>query len=658
MGLRLKLILVVVVLGFIPVLLIGGLMYRESIESIELRLRSDAERDANGIASRIETTLRESEIALAELARSPAIRNFVGSADDSSQLQKPDKRDNKLREIDARQGQTKRDLPDELKESIRAFVLSNPDRYSSITCLSTSREPLYRVEPVRTDNGVGKTANNVNVNFKTENFVRSALNVDPRVWTTSEQTPLRSPLAIEPQGATLNYSIPIFQIGAGEGVPRGALIVGLNCNALFDEAIREHFNPGLQASATSSAITSKRFVIVLDNSGDVLYHTNQVYRHQKVHSALPTFKDVSSAMIAGESGSKFFSKDGSAWLVAYRPAAGLTSSVAVCENYTVATAGVKRIGWIAFSLFSLFGLATVFALGHMLQNTARSIERVTEGAVAIAGGKLEQRIEVRSNDETRLLAESFNIMTDRLRDQIARESESRQFESFMRISAMLTHDLKNAIAGLSLLVGNMGRKFHHEEFRADAMTSLVEATDKLRNLVAKLSEPVQTLSSEHKMARPTDLVPLIRKAVANIVDPASDMHEIEVQLPATLVATVEADRIEKVFENLLINAIEAMAAKRGKLIVEAGEAPTDEVFFRVSDTGPGISLEFQRAKLFRPFATTKKTGIGLGLYACREIIEAHGGRIEVISSRGSGATFRAVIPSAPKIKDSATVTPA
>jgi signal transduction histidine kinase len=265
--------------------------------------------------------------------------------------------------------------------------------------------------------------------------------------------------------------------------------------------------------------------------------------------------------------------------------------------------------------------------------------------VAITKGQLNQRIEVRSSDETRLLAESFNQMSDRLREQIAREAESRQFESFMRLSAMLTHDLKNSISALSLIVSNMERRAHREEFRADAMRALTEATDKLRALVAKLSEPVRSLSGEFKRPRPLDIIPIIKRSLAATAEQASSTHEIEVHLPDSLIAVADDERIEKVLDNLVLNALEAMGAKEGKLTVEAGEAEKGFVFFSVADTGPGMTEEFQRTKLFRPFGTTKAKGVGLGLYTCRELIRALGGRIEVESERGSGALFRVVLPS-------------
>jgi signal transduction histidine kinase len=83
----------------------------------------------------------------------------------------------------------------------------------------------------------------------------------------------------------------------------------------------------------------------------------------------------------------------------------------------------------------------------------------------------------------------------------------------------------------------------------------------------------------------------------------------------------------------------------GKLTVEAGTMPGDLVFFSVADTGVGMSEEFIKTRLFRPFSTTKSKGIGLGLFTCKEIVETHGGRLEVDSSPNSGTRFRVVIPS-------------
>ena len=87
--------------------------------------------------------------------------------------------------------------------------------------------------------------------------------------------------------------------------------------------------------------------------------------------------------------------------------------------------------------------------------------------------------------------------------------------------------------------------------------------------------------------------------------------------------------------------------KSGTLTIEAGQTPSGAPTFSVSDTGSGMTRTFIETRLFRPFATTKKTGIGLGLYTCREVIKASAGTIDVDSVEGAGTTFRVVLPSVP-----------
>ena len=101
-------------------------------------------------------------------------------------------------------------------------------------------------------------------------------------------------------------------------------------------------------------------------------------------------------------------------------------------------------------------------------------------------------------------------------------------------------------------------------------------------------------------------------------------------------------------ENLVLNAIEAMSYKGGTLTIEAGPDENGLPSFSVSDTGPGMTRTFIETRLFRPFSTTKKHGIGLGLYTCREVIRASGGSITVDSVEGAGTTFRVVLPSIPQ----------
>jgi signal transduction histidine kinase len=322
------------------------------------------------------------------------------------------------------------------------------------------------------------------------------------------------------------------------------------------------------------------------------------------------------------------------------------NSATAAPNAERILADARRAGWIGLLAAVLLATLSAWFWTWYWQRKVRGIERVTEGVEAIAKGQLDHRIELRSGDNLRPLADNLGLMTKQLRDQIAHEAETRQFQSFVRLSAILTHDLKNAIEALSLTVANMERHFDNKDFRADAMKSVTGATDNLRALVERLSNPVNTLSGEHKRPRPVDLVPILRRVIAMIAEPATEKHEIEVDLPESLFALVDIERMNKVIENLIINALEAMSNEKGILSIAAGTTDDDKTFFSISDTGEGMSQQFIEEKLFHPFATTKRRGVGLGLYTCREVVVANGGSIAVNSREGVGTTFTVVLPSA------------
>lgn len=614
MGMRLKIFLIFLACGLTPMLLLCVYNYLSGTRAVESMLLERVERDSFGMAHAINADLRDREEDLISLARSTALQNYV--------------RDNSL---------TNAALTEELRAQVTSFLLNNQRYYRALTCFSSVGAPLFYAEI---------SPNDHQVTFRTEAFYRNE-GQDSSAFHAQQETPLRKLVEHGPFGAALRYTVPVLTKSSdaannNQADANGALALDLKLDTIFKDV-----TTGLaELSSSSVPVTNRRMVLALHSSGLIFYHSNAALHYQPVASAMPNFKGVAEAMMRGEMGEQFFeASDGDRWLVSYRPLGALDLSVAAAEDYTKAVSDVRRTFIFSLAASITVGLLLAAILTLIVGRTARSIERVTEGAVAIAGGNLDERIEVRSSDETRLLADTLNLMTDRLREKIAHEAEVRQFESFIRISAMLTHDLKNAIAALSLLVSNMERQFHREEFRADAMKSLKAATDKLRAIVAKLSDPVETLSGEHKRPRPTDLVVMMRRVLEATAEPARSLHEIETRLPETLVAPVDAERMEKVMENLIINALEAMGTQHGKLAVEAGEEDAHHVFFSVADTGPGMTEEFQRKRLFRPFATTKRHGVGLGLYTCREIVRAHGGRLEVESKKGSGTTFRVVLPS-------------
>lgn len=226
------------------------------------------------------------------------------------------------------------------------------------------------------------------------------------------------------------------------------------------------------------------------------------------------------------------------------------------------------------------------------------------------------------------------LVTARLSETLA---QAREFEAFHRLTSFVIHDLKNAIAALSLLSQNALAHFDDPEFQRDAIRTVSKTADRMKTLLAKLTSAA---ASGGRHAEPVDLSAVAREAAA----PLKTHDEVRIRLELGTVSGVtgDADALLRVAQNLLTNAVEAVAA-RGDVVVRTYEDGPWAVL-EVSDTGCGIPERFLRKDLFAPFRTTKKTGWGIGLYHAKGIVEAHKGVIEVASKPGAGTTFAVRLP--------------
>lgn len=602
MLIRPKLFLRFLALCGTPLVLLGLLNFWYGTRAARLVVRRDVQAGLGAVTAELSECLVERETELDELAKSDVVREFLRQ----------------------RNEQVDQDTLNALKIKL-ASVLSDTTHFTNLVVYTSDRRPLLMAERKKTQhNGSDQV-------FYDKDF--------PRGMPKPEEG--RAPLSIHPEGISSRLTATVVvDLSA-----LGFVVADQNVDALFEEAAKRWELTPSQAQARAGIDGSD--VLILHDSGKILYHTNRAILHQPVSEAMNYFAPTAQRMLDRQSGvQSFTSAVGDETEVAFSHFPSLNVSVAATKNAQPALAAARRTGWITLLGALLFAVALALVLTNYWQRRARGIQRLADGVAQIREGKLDHRIEVQSSVDMRPLAEDMNLVREQLREQVAREAEGQQFQSFVRLSAMLTHDLKNAIEALSLIVGNMERHFDNPAFRADAMKSLNLATQNLRGIVDRLASPVVTLSGEYKRPQPTDLVPLLRRTIAMTAEPVREKHQIETHLPPSLYALVDAERMSKVIENLILNALEAMTEKSGRLTVEAGTT-NGNVFFSVSDTGVGMTREFIDRRLFHPFATTKKRGVGLGLYTCREFVHANGGSITAESIQGAGTTFRVVLPSAP-----------
>ncbi len=215
--------------------------------------------------------------------------------------------------------------------------------------------------------------------------------------------------------------------------------------------------------------------------------------------------------------------------------------------------------------------------------------------------------------------------------------QAKELEAFQTMSVFFIHDLKNTASTLNLMLRNLPIHFDKPAFREDALRGISKSVDHINQLIERLS----LLRHELEMQpTETDLNEVVSQAVTGWaktgdVDLVQDLHP----LPRL---SLDREQILKVVTNLVLNATQAVSGK-GRVSIETTHR-NGWVVLAVADNGCGMSAEFLSRSLFRPFQTTKKTGLGIGVFQSKMIVEAHGGRIEVESELGKGTTFRVLLP--------------
>ncbi len=216
--------------------------------------------------------------------------------------------------------------------------------------------------------------------------------------------------------------------------------------------------------------------------------------------------------------------------------------------------------------------------------------------------------------------------------------QAQQFESFNRMSAFVVHDLKNLVAQLSLMLRNAQRHRDNPEFQADMLSTVENVIERMQGLLLQLRAGARPVD------RPAPV--LVADALARAVASRRGLQpEPSLEIDGSIAGRsvlAHADRLERVIGHLLQNAADASEAS-GIIRVRA-RSEGDEARIEVEDNGKGMSEEFVRSRLFRPFSSTKAHGMGIGTFESREYVRELGGSIEVDSREGSGTTFRIRLP--------------
>ncbi len=221
-------------------------------------------------------------------------------------------------------------------------------------------------------------------------------------------------------------------------------------------------------------------------------------------------------------------------------------------------------------------------------------------------------------------------------------SEVKRFDEFNRRFAFIMHDVKNLVSQLSLVSRNAEKHAGNPEFQADMLHTIQHSVGRMNDLLARLSQHNKGKAEE---PRPMEA----RKVVDAIVREKRLLHPLMTGQENGLMLMADPNRIEQILGHLVQNAIDASAADEPVHIMARDTG--HEIAIDVLDRGCGMSPEFVRTQLFRPFTSTKDGGFGIGSYEARQLAVALNGRIEVESVENEGSRFTLYLPKAATSSD-------
>jgi putative PEP-CTERM system histidine kinase len=221
--------------------------------------------------------------------------------------------------------------------------------------------------------------------------------------------------------------------------------------------------------------------------------------------------------------------------------------------------------------------------------------------------------------------------------------QTKEVEAFQTMATFLVHDLKNAASTLNLMLQNMPVHFSDPAFREDALRGMGKTVNHINGLIARLGQFRNQLVLQ---PTPHDLNEIVQTTLADF--PTSPEIAVSSNLIPLPTLMLDREQMQKVVLNLLLNATEACQGRGAVRIATAQQNGT--AVLSVADNGCGMSADFLQGALFRPFKTTKKNGLGIGMFQSKMIIEAHGGNIAVTSAPGKGATFEIFLPLADSLE--------
>ena len=340
--------------------------------------------------------------------------------------------------------------------------------------------------------------------------------------------------------------------------------------------------------------------------------------------------------------------DGVALRVGFAPGGGdsaraFVMGVAVPEDELFAASDdFERVLLLAIIVSIIVLVAWSLAASRAITAPVKSLVQATR---KIAGGDLQVAVPERGGPELGELAAAFNLMAHELAVGRDRLAHAERDQAWAEMARQVAHEVKNPLQPMRMTAQLLQRARAEEDPRAEQVAerlarTVIEQTEALDRIASDFRSFAGVAAAQRSEVSVDAWLRALREQTARLF--------ADKQLTLTFtgaaddaLVSIEQESMARVFVNLVQNAIEA--ATEPVTVALGSRREGDHVVIEVVDNGPGVPAEV-REKLFEPYFTTKTSGTGLGLAICRRLVDVHGGKIRLESTRPGETRFIIELP--------------
>jgi signal transduction histidine kinase len=398
------------------------------------------------------------------------------------------------------------------------------------------------------------------------------------------------------------------------------------------------------------------YAYVVSSRGRMIAHPQRerVYRQEDISSTV-----IGQALKKRESGTLIYETPQGEMIATYCPVDPLGWGVVIEQPTAQAFVRSQEMKW-EISLLMVISAIMASLIGiFFARKIARPIHVLVEGVKLLGQGKLTSPITVPGAGEHALLASEFNNMTSKLREKERQLQRAERLATLSKFAAILSHEIRNPLNAMVINLQILKREMEKQPERSNKSTQYFE---RVMSEIWRIDGLVENFLAYARPPAlntyPHDINAIISEMTDVYQETARERGVVmnrRFEQP-TLMASVDANQLKQVFLNLMLNAIDAMESG-GELTIATGimtpprngqmpaDLPSDHRYVTVSftDTGCGITPE-QMEHIFDVYYTSKSAGNGLGLSIAGQIVEKHGGKVEVTSVPDQGSTFTVWLP--------------